>query len=363
MRLSSPIRTKRIKGELRSVKRCHVASCRSDTSKKNLIKKIKDSSQLQLCFVKIKWTEPKNSDFFQSLLESPRSSSPSDHLPAHGVCVFWGEGTWEICRKHQINTDRGKDQVKHCKHGVTRITRSTTSDWMWKVLTASEPAVACPPPPSLKSWRHQRESENVWTFVHHLEMIVTWANQAAIQDVSHRWIKISWNESQLITGSRISDVTVQPSLQPRSFWYYRGVFSLFPSPFLRADPGLKTKSIYECEQLYMQRVLRGLGSFQAVNLKGFSGEWSWPTWRQMASAAYEHLEALRLSADTKNVALTVSIWGLWDVLVLSKSDICLADWMSGLWKRFLLLLTVFLILIKRVQKYWADVINNLCFHP
>lgn len=105
------------------------------------------------------------------------------------------------------------------------------------------------------------------------------------------------------------------------------------------------------------------GSFQAVNLKGFSGEWSWPTWRQMASAAYEHLEALRLSADTKNVALTVSIWGLWDVLVLSKSDICLADWMSGLWKRFLLLLTVFLILIKRVQKYWADVINNLCFHP
>lgn len=113
----------------------------------------------------------------------------------------------------------------------------------------------------------------------------------------------------------------------------------------------------------MQRVLRGLGSFQAVNLKGFSGEQSWPTWRQMTSAAYEHLEALWLSADTKNVALTVSIWGLWDVLVLSKSDICLADWMSGLRKRFLLPLTVFLILIKCVQKYWADVINNLCFHP
>lgn len=115
------------------------------------------------------------------------------------------------------------------------------------MLTASEPAVAdsCPPPPPSSFTQGLTASTGVIDKTAFREClnartsfgnIVMGANQAAIQDVSHRRIKISWNESLLITGSHISDVTVQPSVLPRSFRYYRGlrdVFSLLPSPFLR----------------------------------------------------------------------------------------------------------------------------------
>lgn len=222
------------------------------------------------------------------------------------------QGTWENLWKTQINTD------------------DIESDWMPKVqkhlnllLLTGAPARH----PSLKSWRHQWESltELLLSMKNLPELklfstlcVIIWkycgVNKLIIhtRHLSHRWIKISWNESLNITGSQIGDVTVQPAFS--DITADRDVFLLFALTFSPGRPRpqneeyLGVSSSSECRRHSVDWGCCSLWTWRGSPVN--ATPMSWPTWWQMAPAAYEHLKAPRSSSYVKNVALTVMRWDL-----------------------------------------------------
>lgn len=149
--------------------------------------------------------------------------------------MFLWQGTWENLWKTQINTD------------------DIESDWLPKVQSITSIWTCCcwqaPRHPSLKSWRHQWESlTELLLSVKKLPEVKLFSTLCVIiwkycdvnklisytRHLSHRWIKISWNESLNITGSQMGDVTVQPSFS--DITANQGVFPLFPLTFSPGRP-------------------------------------------------------------------------------------------------------------------------------